>query len=124
MCSYNSTHTELKNEVQKYLQVKSITHKMPRVPIVIIPNSCELDDEAQWASINQFIVIRISGGELPPQTAKLQLPTYVLYRGYMLSGEQYTAMYHYLARNYNMFLIITPNKYELAHYFPNSYIHC
>lgn len=85
-------------------------------------------DEYHAALRNNFQIYSFSFEELIYGSArdatkhikKLDKPTSVIYRGWMLKVEDYKRLYQILADK-NLILINSPEEYEFCHYFPQSY---
>lgn len=87
--------------------------------IALLPTHPEFDEEAEQAA-TVMAVVRFSFRDIPQLSSKPQTPCRAIARHFMLSAERYQALYDGLAA-LGVHLVVTPEMYERAHYFPNAY---
>jgi len=89
----------------------------------LMPDHPVFDEEA-IAAANVLPVLRFVFDEHAVITKKegrrLTFPCRAILRGFMLSGERWRLLYKNLVE-LGIHLVITPDEYERAHYFPNAY---
>ena len=99
---------------------------MERQLIAIIPNSQELDSEAECAlsagiPVHRIDVIQKHDINIRDIYPLITVPSVAIYRGYMLSDTSYSMFYNQLFLKFNTTLIVSQEKYNLTHYYPNVY---
>lgn len=101
-----------------------VSNPTPPSLFALVPEG--LEDEAQAAAAAGLPVIRFQfdlGNDLPKITSRLasaSLPCFGIHRGFMMSGERYTALFDYF-QAHGIRMVVTPDQYESVHYYPNAY---
>lgn len=98
--------------------------------VAIIPNDPNLEDEVKAArdagfrvhriSVLSRATVNISYEDIIPLIAK---PSRAIYRGFMLTDETYSVLARDLKELFSTVLLVSPQEYSTAHYFPQNYMY-